>query len=192
MLPLVNSGTVIPSANVPNPDLFPDREVFYRTALESLSEGVMVLDEDCRIIYSNRQVSEITGYSPDELLGQTPGLLKADPNASPCPASEEPGDGPKHFELEVKRKEGGSHWIHVKASPYRNEAGAVVGRVVALSCIARQKNLEFENEFRKYHRPEPGFKEDPVPNCHGRADGRQRHHPGRVRDREGTGGAGHS
>ena len=147
MLPLVNSGTVIPSANAANPEHFPEPEIFYRTALESLSEGVMVLDEDCRIVYSNRQVSEITGYPPDELLGQTPGLLKADPNASPCPASEEPGDGPKHFELEIKRKDGGSHWIHVKATHYRNDACAVVGRVVALSCIARQKNLEFENEF---------------------------------------------
>jgi PAS domain S-box-containing protein len=147
MLPRVNSGTVIPSANAASPELFPEPEVFYRTALESLSEGVMVLDDDCRIVYSNRQVSEITGYSPDELLGQTPGLLKADPSASPCPGSEEPGDGPKHFELEIKRKDGGSHWIHVKATPYRNDTGTVVGRVVALSCIARQKNLEFENEF---------------------------------------------
>ena len=28
-------------------------EAFYRTALESLSEGVMILDSDCRIIYAN-------------------------------------------------------------------------------------------------------------------------------------------
>jgi transcriptional regulator with GAF, ATPase, and Fis domain len=39
------------------------------------------------------------------------------------------------------------HWIHVKATPYRNDGGEVLGRVVALNCIAKQKNLEFENEF---------------------------------------------
>ena len=123
MLPLVNSGTVTASANAASPELFPEPQVFYRTALESLSEGVMVLDDDCRIIYANRQVFEITGYAPDELLGQTPGVLKADPNASPCPAGQEPGDGPKQFELEIKRKDGGSHWIHVKATPYRGRPG---------------------------------------------------------------------
>ena len=37
--------------------------------------------------------------------------------------------------------------MYVKSTPYRSHAGDVVGRVVALSCIAKQKNLEFENEF---------------------------------------------
>ena len=59
----------------PGPEVFSGSDTFYRTALESLSEGVMILDGGCRIIYANRLVSEITGYSPEELLGQTPGLL---------------------------------------------------------------------------------------------------------------------
>lgn len=107
----------------------------------------MVLDDDCRIIYANRLVYEITGYAAEDLLGQTPGLLKADPNASPCRDGDGPSDQPKHFEFEMRRKDGRLHWIHVKSTPYRSEAGEMAGRVVALSCIARQKNLEFENEF---------------------------------------------
>jgi len=130
-----------------DPAIFPAPEVFYRTALESLSEGVMVLDDDCRIIYANRLVSEITGYAPEELLGQTPTLLKADPDASPCTSAEGSEDEPQEFEFEMKRKDGRLHWLHVKATPYRSETGQIVGRVVALSCIERQKNLEFENEF---------------------------------------------
>src|SRR6266536_5871825 len=47
----------------------------------------------------------------------------------------------------MKRKDGRLHWMYVKSTPYRNDGGEVVGRVVALSCIAKQKNLEFENEF---------------------------------------------
>jgi PAS domain S-box-containing protein len=122
-------------------------EAFYRTALESLSEGVMVLDADCRIIYANRLVHEITGYSPEDLLGQTPSLLRADSEATPCTAAKGQADEPKSFEFEMKRKDGRLHWIHVKATPYRNDVGEIVGRVVALSCIARRKNLELENEF---------------------------------------------
>lgn len=130
-----------------SPELFPAPEGFYRTALESLSEGVMVLDDDCRIIYANRLVYEITGYGPEELLGQSPALLKADPDPSTCPSKDGPEDEPKEFDFEMKRKDGRLHWLHVKATPYRSEKGEIVGRVVALSCIERQKNLEFENEF---------------------------------------------
>jgi formate hydrogenlyase transcriptional activator len=129
------------------PEIFSEPETFYRTALESLSEGVMILDADCRIIYANQLVFEITGYQPAELLGQTPRLLRADADTSECAASKTPADEPKCFEFEMKRKDGRLHWIYVRATPYRNDGGEVVGRVVALSCITRQKNLEFENEI---------------------------------------------
>ncbi|HWV99680.1 MAG TPA: sigma 54-interacting transcriptional regulator [Candidatus Acidoferrum sp.] len=135
------------TANGIGPEAIFDSETFYRTALESLSEGVMILDADCRIIYANRLVYEITGYSPEELLGQTPYLLRADSGPAECPANKSPADEPKSFEFEMKRKDGRSHWMHVRSTPYRNDRGEVVGRVVALSCIAKQKNLEFENEF---------------------------------------------
>jgi PAS domain S-box-containing protein len=122
-------------------------EAFYRTALESLSEGVMVLDSECRIVYANRLVEEITGYTAQELLGQTPWLLRADAETSPCMPGKTPTDEPKSYEFEMKRKDGRLHWIYVKATPYRNDSDEIVGRVVALSCIDRQKNLELENEF---------------------------------------------
>jgi PAS domain S-box-containing protein len=129
------------------PEIFAASQTFYRAALESLSEGVMVLDADCRIMYANRLVYEVTGYSPEELLGQTPGLLRAGPEASaPCPVKVST-DEAKSFEFEMKRKDGRLHWMYVKSTPYRSDTGDVVGRVVALSCIAKQKNLEFENEF---------------------------------------------
>lgn len=147
MLAEMNAVAGMQTVNAAVPMLFGESETFYRTALESLSEGVMVLDDDCRIIYANRLVSEITGYAAEELLGQTPGLLKADPEAGPCNGSTTPIDESHQFEFEMKRKDGRLHWMHVKSTPYRRETGAIAGRVVALSCIARQKNLEFENEF---------------------------------------------
>ncbi len=123
------------------------REDFYRTALESLSEGVMILDGDCRIIYANQLVSEITGYSAEELLGQSPQLLRANPTDDGCPKSKEAGDEPRCFEFEMKRKDGRVQWMNIKSTPYRDGAGKVVGRVVAVSSIAKQKSLELENEF---------------------------------------------
>jgi PAS domain S-box-containing protein len=92
-------------------------------------------------------VYEITGYAPEELLGQTPCLLRAEPEPGDCATDKAPSDEPRAFEFEMKRKDGRLHWMHVKSTPYRNDQGGVIGRVVALSCIAKQKNLEFENEF---------------------------------------------
>src|SRR5260370_7764692 len=107
----------------------------------------MILDSDCRIIYANRLVHEIAGYSPDELLGQTPSLLRADSEPAACTASKGPDDEPRSFEFEMKRKDGRLHWIHVKATPYRNDAGKVLGRVVALTSFPKQKNLVLDNHF---------------------------------------------
>ena len=76
-LATMNSIAETQTADAIGPEIRSGSESFYRTALESLSEGVMILDSDCRIIYANRLVHEITGYFPDELLGQTPSLLRA-------------------------------------------------------------------------------------------------------------------
>src|SRR5262249_55960028 len=38
-------------------------------------------------------------------------------------------------------------WISVRATPYRNARGEIVGTVGALNCIDRQKNLERQNEY---------------------------------------------
>src|SRR5215831_7042389 len=146
----MNSVAVTSAASrieAPGPELFLEPETFYRTALESLAEGVMILDAECRILYANKLVYDVTGYSPEELLGQTPGLLKANPSNTPCNPDPGPEDEPAQFEFEMKRKDGRLHWMHVKATPYRSVRGEIVGRVVALSCISKQKNLEIENEF---------------------------------------------
>jgi PAS domain S-box-containing protein len=147
MLGRMNPVAETQLANGIGPEVFVEPEDFYRTALESLSEGVMILDGDCRIVYANRLVYEVTGYSPEELLGQTPYLLRADPDIAECPADKTPADEPTCFEFEMKRKDGRLHWMYVKSTPYRNDRGEVVGRVAAFSCIAKQKNLELENEF---------------------------------------------
>src|SRR5438477_11569621 len=48
----------------------PDPEIFYRTVLESLSEGVVPVGADHRIFYANRMATELTGYPTEELVGQ--------------------------------------------------------------------------------------------------------------------------
>jgi len=126
-------------------------EVFYRTVLESLSEAVVLIGAGRRIFYANRMATEITGYAPEELLGQIGDqLLLRSPDMSGQPdcSTTHPVLGKTEcFEVEIKRKNSQLHWVRVKTTPYRNEQGEIGGTVLAFSCLKRQKCLELENEF---------------------------------------------
>ncbi len=66
------------------PRVFPTSAV-----LDHLADGVLVTDADLdqpggpRIVYANRAFGEITGYGPDELLGQSPRVLQG-PDTDPA------------------------------------------------------------------------------------------------------------
>jgi len=125
-------------------------EAFYRTVLESLSEAVILIDADHRIFYANRLAVDITGYALEELLGQIGYELLLPEGRPPRPdcSSTHPLLGKTEcFEVEIKRKDGQLHWVHVKTTPYRNDQGEIGGTVLAFSCLKRQKCLEWENEF---------------------------------------------
>jgi formate hydrogenlyase transcriptional activator len=125
-------------------------EVLYRAVLESLSEGVVLVGADQRIFYANRMATEITGYAPEELLGRTGYELLLPDGRAPRPdcSTTHPVLGKTEcFEVELKRKDGQLHWVHIKTTPYRNDGGEIVGTVLAFSCLKRQKCLERENEL---------------------------------------------
>jgi PAS domain S-box-containing protein len=126
------------------------REAFYRTVLESLSEGVVLVGADRRIFYANRMATEITGYPREELLGQIGYELLLPEGHPPEPecSSIHPVLGKTEcFEVEIERKGGQLHWVRVNTTPYWNELGEIGGTVLAFSCLKRQKCLEWENEF---------------------------------------------
>jgi PAS domain S-box-containing protein len=52
-----------------------DAEAWYRGLLETVPDAVLVHDLDGRILFANRQVRELFGYSAEELIGQTAEIL---------------------------------------------------------------------------------------------------------------------
>src|SRR6266496_3016736 len=131
-------------------DVRTEPENLYRTVLESLSEAVVLVGADRRIFYANRMATELTGYTPEELLGQNAFELLLPAGRAPQPdcSSTHPVLGKTEcFEVEIKRKNGELHWVQVKSTPYRNDPGEIGGTVLALSCLKRQKCLEWENEL---------------------------------------------
>jgi len=127
-----------------------DREEFYRSILESLNEGVLITDRDSRILYANSRIECLTGRPRSELIGAISYELL-------LPKEEWPAMRRRHkerlagreevYEIEHMRKDGGRHWVSVRAMPYRNARGDIVGTMGLLSCIKERKSLEFENEY---------------------------------------------
>jgi PAS domain S-box-containing protein len=126
------------------------REELYRTVLESLTEGILITNHESKIIYANSRLEEITGYPKDEILGLVSYKLLLEPKEWPSMErrlKERLGGKEEAYEHEIRRKDGTMHWIRVRATPYRNAHGEIIGTVGALSCIQTQKELELENEY---------------------------------------------
>lgn len=47
------------------------------TAVEAIPEGVLITDTSGNIVYANKGLEELTGYSQSEILGQNPRILKS-------------------------------------------------------------------------------------------------------------------
>jgi formate hydrogenlyase transcriptional activator len=127
-----------------------EREEFYRSVLESLGEGVLITDRENRILYANSRVECLSGYSRAELLGAVSHELLTPKSEWPAMRrrlKERLAGKEGEYELEQVRKDGERHWVSVRARPYRNARGDIVGTIGLFSCIKERKSLEFENEY---------------------------------------------
>jgi PAS domain S-box-containing protein len=149
MIPLAAQADLsLPSTaaelSFPNQATLRRSEMFYRTVLESLAEGVVITDASNRIFYANGVASEITGYAPHELLGADLNavLFAGLPDTPEIPL----GECAQCSEVEIRSRDGQPGWVYLRRTPYRNEVGEVAGTITALSCIRDRKYLEFEVE----------------------------------------------
>ncbi|HVY71543.1 MAG TPA: sigma 54-interacting transcriptional regulator [Verrucomicrobiae bacterium] len=126
------------------------REEFYQSVLDSLAEGLLITNAESRIIYVNRGLSEITGFSREELVGRVSyEMLSPEKNwpAMRRRLRERLAGKVETYEHELRVKDGSLHWVSVKATPYRNSRCDILGTIGAITCLERQKSLERQNEY---------------------------------------------
>jgi len=127
-----------------------EREEFYRSFVESLGEGVIITDRESRVLYANSRIECLTGYPRSELIGGISYELLVPKEEWPLMRrrlKERLGGKEDSYEYEHVRKDGQRHWVSVRALPYRNGRGEIVGTIGLLSCIKERKTLELENEY---------------------------------------------
>jgi diguanylate cyclase (GGDEF)-like protein/PAS domain S-box-containing protein len=134
-------------------------EKFYKTLMDSLLEGIYVIDRDRKITVWNKAAEELTGYKAEEIIGKPcreKVLMHVDDRGKflceirHCPAAKAMTEN-ESFEEELYLHHKDGHRVPVKTriSPIRDARGRVIGAIEMFSdnssaLIARQKLEEMQ------------------------------------------------
>ena len=126
-------------------------------AVEQSANLVIITDTQGRIEYVNPKFTEVTGYTPDEAIGQNPRILKS----GKTPPEEyrrlwETITSGREWRGEFlnKRKDGGLYWASASISPLRNYQGVITHFVAIEEDISELKRAQVavrisERRFRQ-------------------------------------------
>ncbi|MBI1906003.1 MAG: nitrate- and nitrite sensing domain-containing protein [Rhodocyclales bacterium] len=116
-------------------------------ALESILQGVLIIDYDRVITYANAAFQRITGYGEAEIIGRTPEFLygpETDPKAlTALRAALVAGDVRPHCVL-CYRKDGATFWAEVSVTLVHDSDGRPTHVVSVIRDITESRNIEAE------------------------------------------------
>ncbi len=124
-----------------------ERLKLFSQAVEMAMDGIQITDLDGYIVYSNKAVQEIYGFSFDEFIGKHVNELNADPGVAQdviIPAIKTTGRW--NGELMVIHKEGREFPIWLSASMVMGERDQPVAMVGVIKDMTRRKEAEKEKE----------------------------------------------
>ncbi len=129
-----------------NEDALRTSEERFRLLVETMNEGLSVLDEDSTMRYVNDALCRTLGYLPQEMLGRMPGDFLNDPNRAILQdqlARRRAGeDAP--YELEWTAKDGRQVPMIVSPRAVFDDAGRYAGSFAVLTDITRLKQTQQE------------------------------------------------
>ncbi len=119
----------------------------YRNLAESMDDAVLITDQEDIILFANSAVETITGYTPAEITGKSSHITLTDSVNWPVYenrlAERLAGKSEEYFAY-INKKDGTRIRILVKASPFRNLKGEVIGTIGVLSDLSEQMKIERE------------------------------------------------
>jgi len=100
----------------------------FQRAVDQSPATIIITDTDARIEYVNRAFCTVTGYGPEEVIGQTPKMLQSgDADAGTYLALRERLTAGHDWRgvFRNRKKGGGSYWASTAILPLRDETGAI-------------------------------------------------------------------
>lgn len=114
----------------------------YKSLLENLQEGVFYVDNDAVMLYANKRICELFGYSLQDLIGISSYELLYDKNDIDFVFRKnkmrEQGISDT-YELRCKKKNGELIWCYVNGTPYCDSNGKIIGSITIITDITEQK-----------------------------------------------------
>ena len=121
-----------------------ESEKKFHRLVEAVSEGICKVDENFTIIYINRQMAEMLGYRPEEMLGR-----RVESFMFPEDLTDHTGkkaDRQKgileHYERRLKHRDGTTLWVIVSPQPLFDEGGGFEGSLAMFTDITQRKKME--------------------------------------------------
>jgi diguanylate cyclase (GGDEF)-like protein/PAS domain S-box-containing protein len=122
-----------------------ESEYKLRTLIENMSEGLLHLDENDCIIFTNTRFCEMTGYREEDLAGQNASALLLDEAGRKIAeqANQRRRQGlSENYELQLRTAHGKMIWSLVGAVPTFDSDGKIVGSMSVHTDITERKRAE--------------------------------------------------
>lgn len=123
-------------------------------AVEQSSCSVVITDVQGKIEYVNPKFSRVTGYAPEEVIGQNPRILKSGekpPEEYKCLWDTITAGGEWEGEFHNKKKCGELYWEYASISPIRNPDGVITHFVAIKEDITERKRTQEELKKQRDH-----------------------------------------
>jgi len=121
-----------------------ESEERYRRIVETTGEGISQLDEDLKIVYVNRRMAEMHGYSPEEMIGKNIALFMV-PEDIPVITSrikEHRSGKSGRYKRRFVTRDGSIRWLQVSSTPLSDPDGTFKGSFAMYSDITDHKAAE--------------------------------------------------
>ncbi len=115
----------------------------YRRIIDNLNDVFFRQDIDGRILLASPSVTQVLGYSVDELIGTRVTDLYTDPTVADYFRDEILANGRiENHELQLKRKDGGIVYTEINAVSMLDESGIIIGAEGIFRDVTEQRQNE--------------------------------------------------